>query len=129
MNICPILYRTFDLPSQIASARVYICGLGLYHFELNGKKVGGEYFTSYCNACNQWIQYQIFDITDQLTADSKLVSVMLGNDWYKGHYGANGGTVDFYGDRFALICELRISLENGSEIVATDSLWQAHFLR
>lgn len=122
----PILYRRFDLPSRAATARAYICGLGLYHFELNGKKVGDECFTPYCNAYDQWIQYQTFDITDQLTVGSNLVSVMLGNGWYKGRYGADRGVVGFYGDRFALICELRITLDDGTElVVVTDPSWQA----
>jgi alpha-L-rhamnosidase len=51
---------------------------------------------------------------------------MLGNGWYKGRYGAAGGSLGFYGDRFALICEMRITLENGSElIVVTDPSWKA----
>jgi alpha-L-rhamnosidase len=125
-RIHPILYRHFDLPSRAVAARAYICGLGLYHFELNGKKVGDEHFTPYCNAYDQWIQYQTFDVTDQLTVGSNLVSVMLGNGWYKGRYGANGGSLGFYGDRFALICEMHITLEDGNElIVVTEPSWTA----
>ena len=125
-RIHPILYRQFDLPSRAVAARAYICGLGLYHFELNGNKVGDEYFTPYCNAYDQWIQYQTFDITEQLTVGSNLISVMLGNGWYKGRYGANGGSVGFYGDHFALICEIYVTLEDGSEmIVVTDPSWKA----
>lgn len=126
-RIHPILYKDFDLPAPIVSARAYICGLGLYHLKLNGKKVGDEYFTPYCNAYDQWLQYQTFDITDQLTVGSNLVSVMLGNGWYKGRYGADKGRVGFYGDRFALICEMHITLENGEEaVVVTDPSWKAH---
>jgi alpha-L-rhamnosidase len=122
----PIMYQQFDLPSQVVAARAYICGLGLYHFSLNGKKVGDECLTPYCNAYDQWLQYQTFDITDQLSVGPNLISVMLGNGWYKGRYGANGGNIGFYGDRFALICEIRIMLENGTEItVVTDPLWKA----
>ena len=122
----PIVYRSFELPSRAVAARVYMCGLGLYHVELNGQKVGDEYFTPYCNAYDQWIQYQTFDMTDQLTVGSNVVSVMLGNGWYKGRYGADEGRVGFYGDRFALICEMRITLENGNEvIVVTDPAWKA----
>ncbi len=122
----PILLQNFDLPSSTVSARAYICGLGLYHFELNGEKVGDEYFTPYCNAYDQWIQYQTFDITHQLKVGSNEISVMLGNGWYKGRYGANGGSVNFYGDRFALICEIRITLENGNELtIVTDPSWRA----
>ncbi len=125
-QIHPILYQHFHLPSQVVAARVYICGLGLYHFEVNGTKVGDELFTPYCNAYDQWIQYQTFDITDQLVVGTNVASVMLGNGWYKGRYGADKGVVGFYGDRFALICELHITLENGNElIVATDPAWKA----
>src|SRR5690606_1130955 len=125
-RIHPILYHHFDLPARAVAARAYICGLGLNHFELNGKKVGDEYFTPYCNAYDQWIQYQTFDITEQLTVGTNLVSVMLGNGWYKGRYGANGGAVGFYGDRFALIAEIHITLENGNEmLIVTDPSWKA----
>lgn len=122
----PILYRQFELPSQPVAARAYLCGLGLYHLEINGQKVGNEYLTPYCNAYDQWIQYQTFDITGHLTAGANRVAVMLGNGWYKGRYGADGGCVGFYGDRFALICELRITLDDGTDqIVVTDRSWKA----
>lgn len=122
----PMMYHTFDVPAPVATARAYISGLGLYHFELNGRKVGDEYLTPYCNAYDQWIQYQTFDITHQLRAGSNLIAVMLGNGWYKGRYGANGGSVDFYGDQFALICEIHITLENGDTLlVVTDPSWKA----
>lgn len=125
-RIHPILFRYFDLPSQPIAARVSICGLGLYHLELNREKVSEEYFTPYCNAYDQWIQYQTFDVGEQLRAGSNLISVMLGNGWYKGRYGADRGVVGFYGDQFALICEIHVTLENGDEfILGTDSSWQA----
>lgn len=125
-SLHPILYRQFELPARVASARAYICGLGLYHFELNGEKVGDETLTPYCNAYDRWIQYQTFDITDQLIPGLNWIAVMLGNGWYKGRYGAGGGSVAFYGDRFALIAELHITLENGDELrICTDPDWKA----
>jgi alpha-L-rhamnosidase len=125
-RVHPTLFKAFDLPSAPAAARVYICGLGLYHLEVNNEKVGNEYFTPYCNAYDQWLQYQTFDITGHLTAGTNRVSVMLGNGWYKGRYGADRGRTAFYGDRFALICELHITLEDGRELlIPTDTSWEA----
>lgn len=125
-QVHPILYRQFELPARPVRARAYICGLGLYHFALNGEKVGNEHLTPYCNAYDQWIQYQTFDITGQLAPGANVACVMLGNGWYKGRYGADGGRVAFYGDRFALICELHITLENGdTAIIASDRTWKA----
>jgi alpha-L-rhamnosidase len=123
----PILFKSFVLPAKAIHARAYICGLGLYHFELNGKKVGNEYLTPYCNAYNQWLQYQTFDITAQLTTSENQVTVMLGNGWYKGRYCGDGGQhANLYGDRFALICELRVVLKTGQELVfGSDETWAA----
>ena len=123
-TIHPILYHQFNVPDNVKSARAYICGLGLYHFELNEEKVGDEYFTPYCNAYDQWLQYQTFDLTEKLEVGSNFISVMLGNGWYKGRYGSGGGVAEFYGDRFALICEIHITLENGDTItVCSDTSW------
>lgn len=122
----PILFKRFALPEQAVSARAYICGLGLYHFELNGKKVGEEFLTPGCNAYDKWIQYQTYDITGQLSVGENLISVMLGNGWYKGRYGAGGEHSEVYGSQFALICELRFTLANGEEmVVSSDDSWHA----
>ena len=124
----PILFKKFELPAEAVSARLYICGLGLYHCELNGKKMGDEHLTPYCNAYDQWLQYQTYDIRDQLVGGENQLSVMLGNGWYKGRYGlqmGSGGSAT-YGDQFALICELRIRLASGKELtLGTDETWQA----
>ena len=124
----PYLFKNFELPAKAVSARAYICGLGLYHFELNGQKVGDEHLTPYLNAYDQWIQYQTFDVTEQLNAGSNLISVMLGNGWYKGRYGLQDypNEPKPYGEQFALICEIHITLENGKELVlVTDKFWKA----
>jgi alpha-L-rhamnosidase len=127
-QIHPILYKTFELPAEAVSARLYICGLGLYECHLNGTRVGSEYLTPYCNAYDRWLQYQTFDITGQLRHGENQLNVMLGNGWYKGRYGlpAIPGQIITYGDQFALICELHILLTDGTEItVSTDDSWKA----
>lgn len=124
----PILFKHFELPARIVSARAYICGLGLYELQLNGQRIGNEYLTPYCNAYDQWLQYQTFDITPQLADGQNLIAVMLGNGWYKGRYGLpdTPGQSHTYGDQFALLCEVRIILESGEEVViGTDLTWQA----
>jgi alpha-L-rhamnosidase len=124
----PYLFKNFELPAKAVSARAYICGLGLYHLELNGQKVGDEHLAPYLNAYDQWIQYQTYDITEQLNAGSNLIAVLLGNGWYKGRYGLQDypNEPKPYGEKFALICELHITLENGKQMVlGTDTSWKA----
>lgn len=124
----PLIFREFELPSRVRSARAYVCGLGLYHFELNGEKVGEEFLTPYCNAYDQWLQYQTFDITRYLHQGANQIAIMLGNGWYKGRYGLQDPPHQptAYGDHFALICELHCELESGARLViVSDRKWKA----
>jgi hypothetical protein len=38
----PYLRYGFNLPSDVVWAGAYVCGLGLYEFEINGRRVGSE---------------------------------------------------------------------------------------
>ncbi|SEU26146.1 alpha-L-rhamnosidase [Paenibacillus sp. NFR01] len=125
-EIHPILRRSFTLAGDIAEARLYISGLGLYEAEINGVKVGGEVLTPYCNSYNNWIQYQTFDVTALLAEGGNAIGAMLGNGWYKGRFGFTGKPGGNYGDRFALVCELVVRFADGTEQrIVTDEGWKA----
>jgi len=125
-SIHPLLRRAFRVTKKISQARLYVCGLGLYEAEINGKRVGNEYFTPYCNSYNNWIQYQTFDVTDNVNQGDNVVGAMLGNGWYKGRFGFEGRPGDIYGDTFAFLCDLVIKFTDGStEIISSDESWKA----
>ena len=109
---------------DVAQARLYICGLGLYEAFYNGKRIGEEYLTPYCNDYNEWVQYQTFDVTKQVSETGKL-TVFLGNGWYKGRFGFDAaGKGGFYGDEWKLIAELRLLYTDGTEqVIGTDESW------
>lgn len=120
-SLHPLLRKTFFLSKEIAQARLYICGLGLYEAEINGKRVGEEYLTPYCNSYDNWLQYQTFDITDLIQTGENCMGAMLGNGWYKGRFGFEGKQGGIYGDKFALLCELVITYKDNSvEIIGSD---------
>lgn len=121
----PLLRRSFMIPSPVAEARAYVCGLGLYELEINGQKVGEEYLTPGFHSYDFCLQYQTYDIGNLLKQGENAVGVMLGNGWYKGRFGFDGGYKDLYGDRFALICEIRVTLKSGATLViGTDGSWK-----
>ena len=125
-NRHPIFEKQIDVKGNIASARLYICGLGLYEGFIDGKRIGGEYLTPYSNDYNEWVQYQTYDVSDMLKENS-VISVILGNGWYKGRFGflsSPDSNKGFYGDSWKLIAELRITFEDGSEkTIGTDESW------
>lgn len=127
----PIFHGTFteEDGKRAASARLYICGLGLYHAQINGKPVGQEYLTPYCTDYNKWIEYQTYDITDLLERENQ-IDVTLGVGWYLGRFGFSSQPGDkciqpYYGDgRFKLLAEIRVTYADGSEqVYGTDDSW------
>lgn len=125
-TIQPVLFKSFTLQGPIATARAYICGLGLYEMNINESKAGDEYLTPHFNAYDKWLQYQTYDITHLVQEGSNLVEVSLANGWYKGRFGIRGGSENIYGDQFSMLCEIVVSFKDGSSIVIpSDNTWQA----
>lgn len=115
-DVHPVLMTAFDCARPVASARIHLCGLGVYELYLNGDKVGEEYLTPNCNAYDMWLQAQTYDVTRALAAHNRL-EVWLGDGWYKGRFGFDGKSREIYGDRFALIAELHVTYADGSKEV------------
>jgi len=122
----PVFYKELTIKDNIKSARLYICGLGLYEASINGEKIGSECMTPYCGNYHEWVQYQTYDVTNMLGKDNRL-SVLLGNGWYKDRFAYTCKPCDkpLYGENWALIAELHVEYDNcDSEIFCTDESWQ-----
>ena len=122
----PAFSKRFDLDEsrKIASARLYICGLGLYEAFINGRRVGDEHLTPYCNCYRKWIQYQTYDVTQLLAGGSNTIRAELGNGWAKGRFGFTDSEGVFFRKEWDLIAELRIRFSDGTEkVVGTDEDW------
>jgi len=117
----PCIFKRFSLPEGILSARLYICGLGLYEAYINGEKVGDAYFTPYCNNYDAWLQYQTYDVT-KLLCNTNEISVMLSDGWYKGCFGYWREN-EIYGEANALLCELRAETSEGEIVISSDDAW------
>lgn len=119
----PLFVKSFEAKKGLASARLYICGLGLFTAELNGKKVGDEVLTPYYSNYHDEEQYLTFDITENVKEQNRL-TVSLGNGWFKGKFGLNNQS-DNFGDEFKLIAELRLVYEDGEvQVIGTDETWE-----
>lgn len=118
-----LFVKSFEAKKGLASARLYICGLGLFTAELNGKKVGDEVLTPYYSNYHDEEQYITFDITENVKEQNRL-TVSLGNGWFKGKFGLNNQSNNF-GDEFKLIAELRLVYEDGEvQVIGTDETWE-----
>ena len=127
----PVFSRDLDQASaslasgkRVAGARLYISGLGLYEAYLNGEKIGDEYLTPGCDHYDAWLQYQTYDITDELRKGHAF-SVLLGDGWKLGRFGFYSGLVkENKAEEYSLIAEMHITYEDGTEeTIGTDTDW------
>ena len=124
-NPSPMLRRVFEAKKDIVSARLYASAMGLYQLELNGKRVGDQYFTPGWTAYDFRFQYQTYDVTAQLKPGKNCVGALLGDGWFRG-YMAWGNNHNSYGSKLALLAQLVITYKDGKEqIIGTDGDWKA----
>lgn len=118
----PEFRKAFQTGKPVKRARLYICGLGLFEASLNGKRVGDDQLAPFINDYDSYFQYCTYDVTALLKEENEL-SVLLGDGWYRGHFGL--GEPTHYERPLALLAQLRIEYADGSvETVATDGSWQ-----
>ena len=121
----PELQKAFAVKGEVRSARLYICGLGIFEAYINGRKAGNDLMAPFINDYEEHFQYCTYDVTDLLQRDNE-ISVLLGDGWYRGHFGL--GSPTHYERPLALIAELRIEYADGSiETIVTDESW--HYRR
>ena len=114
--------KEFSLTKSIAKARVYVTSHGLYELHLNGKKVGDQVLTPGWTVYDKRLQYQVYDVTNQLVKGGNAIAAALGDGWYRGTLVRNWA---IYGKKLGLLLELRITYKDGTEeAIITDEKWK-----
>ena len=120
----PMVFRKeITTNKPIACARLYATAMGIYEAELNGQKLGEQYFAPGFTSYKSYLQYQTYDVTALLTGVDTLTFTVAGG-WAVGSFvftRKNRVTAD----RQALLAELRIEYTDGTtETIGTDATWQ-----
>ncbi len=121
---CPRLWKDFPA-SGVVRATLAITGLGLYRAFLNGRRIGGDYLTPGFNDYDAYLRCRTYDVTDLLESENRL-EVYLGDGWYKGRFGIDGGKENRWGERYLLAARLTLTSADGAErVLETDESWRA----
>ena len=115
-----LLRKRFFCEKREGAARLYLCGLGVYEVYLNGEKIGEEYLAPGYHAYDFHLAVQTYDVTALLQEGENSLVIALGEGWFKGRLGFEGGYTDLYGDRLYAIAELW----QGRLLAATDESWE-----
>ena len=123
---CPYLRRVFSTSKPVRKATAYITSHGLYELSLNGANVSDHLFTPGWTSYHHRLQYQVYDLTDWVKKGENTIGVILGDGWYRG-FLAWQGNKNLYGDKLALLFQLKIDYTDGtSELVCSDEKWNAN---
>ena len=119
---CPVFGKTFAIDKKVKKARLYATAHGVYEVTLNGQTVGDYRMAPGWTSYHNRLQYQIYDVTEQLVEENK-IAITVGNGWYKGILGFCCQP-NQYGTQAGAFAELHVEYEDGSkDVIATDETW------
>lgn len=73
------LRKEINLKKQVKNAKVYIMGMGLYEFYINGAKIGDQVLAPVPTDYTKNVKYNVFDVTAQLKEGKNILGTILGN--------------------------------------------------
>lgn len=122
---CPVFRKEIYQKKAVKQARIYATALGVYELQVDGSKVGDAFFAPGWTNYKKRLQYQTYDVTAFFNRQGEhMLEIMVGNGWYKGIFGFTC-VPNHYGDRTAVLAQLRIIYEDGTEdITGTDLSWK-----
>jgi alpha-L-rhamnosidase len=120
-----LLRKTFVLTKGVRRATLYASALGLYRLELNGARVGRDFFTPGWTDYEKRAYFQTYDVTAAVKAGANALGATLADGWYSGYVGY-GGHRDHYGDKTRLLVQLVVEHDDGTRtVIGTDGSWKA----
>ena len=136
----PMFRKSFEIKDNVASAKVFVTGLGFFEFYVNGEKVSDDCLvpniTNYTvrddlthdrlwitldnNFRGYRVMYLAYDVTDMLRKRQNVVGAIIG----EGFYDCTSKWVASFGSpRF--LCQLEITYKDGTkDIICSDDTWK-----
>jgi alpha-L-rhamnosidase len=121
----PFLRKTFTVTKPVRRATIYSTAFGIYELQLNGVRVGCDYFTPGWTDFRSRVQYQTYDVTAQVRRGTNAFGAILGDGWFASVLSYTGQRY-FYGGYPRLLAQLEIDYADGTrETIASDGTWRA----
>ncbi|MDP4185818.1 MAG: alpha-L-rhamnosidase N-terminal domain-containing protein, partial [Bacteroidota bacterium] len=136
----PLLRKAFQVTKNIASARIFVTGLGYFELYLNGKKVGDDLLVPNLTTFEKRpdidkygiqigdnfkefrVLYLSYDLKEKLRKGENVLGAILGNGFFN---AAVNWTMPYGSPRF--LAQLQITYTDGSEqTIVSDETWKAH---
>ena len=87
--------------------------------------MGDQVFTPGWTSYDTRLQYQTYDVGDQLLEGENVIGVTLGDGWYRGYLGFSDQR-NVYGEKLALLLQLQIVYQDGQvQVAGSGESWKA----
>lgn len=128
----PLLRKRFQVEGEVASARLYACGLGFGEYFLNGQRIGTAVLDPAPTNYDATVLFSSYDVTEMLrTGDADGAGCVLAAQLGRGRYQEKTPNIwrwheaPWY-DEPKLIALLVIELADGrTQLVTSDAGWRA----
>ena len=123
----PMLRKSFDIQKDIAKARIYIVGLGLYDLYVNGENPDDTVLNPAHTQYEDTVHYRAYDVTEMLSSGKNAIAVELGDGFYHLNLGSwSWNSAPWYDDT-KLLFELDIEYTDGTkETIVSDESWKTY---
>lgn len=123
---CPYFRKEFIARKPVRRAVATVTALGAYELRINGEKIGDHLFAPGWTDYRKRIQYQVFDVTQNLRQGRNAAGAIVGPGWYGGPMPGQGFQRFAFGTppvKFML--KLDVEYADGSrESFVTDERWK-----
>ena len=120
-------HRTFSVEAQPIRARVYATAHGIYELHLDGQRLGDLELTPGFTAYRSHLEYQTFDLTDQMTPGQHTLTATVSDGWWRGAVGFTHQDC-CYGKGLGFLAQVELMWGNEDIIrIGTDGLWRVSF--
>lgn len=120
------LRKEIEVSGEVLEAYACTTALGLYHFYINGHKVGQDEMTPGWTSYQKHLCYQTYEVTDLLKQGANALGALVGAGWYKGKMGFLH-LRNNYGDQASFLMQLVVRYRDGrEETFFTEEDWLGH---
>ena len=124
----PLRFRKdFELPTskRPIKARLYVTALGVFDVTINGEPVSDECMAPGWTSYNHRLNYRTFDVSRFVSTHKNVIYVELGEGWYAGRLGFNGGKrFCYHGTDIALLAQLEVYQDSSHPYcLISDASW------
>ena len=125
-SACPLFQKTVSLKKMLAKAEVAVTALGIYNLFVNDERIGKALFAPGFTSYRSRVQYQTYDVTEQMKNGENTVGIYCAPGWAVGYIG-KGDQNHVFADHISTVATVTLTYTDGTtEEIVTDGTWDVY---